>query len=288
MLFKRIWHLDDGRQFGVLEGLNLYTWLTDERLAAEIGWEIPQGAWSIAEFESLVERVIVWNETHDTHLYLLCDSKEPYLLRQYTASHLHFGTGSADFETEEFIHLLNLLRRMDAYDLILWEQDLAAGVRFNSSQLPANTLLRVIRAPLGAMEDRTCILPPTPDGDERPYLIQGRWLYASANSRHPEETVYFLACYASAEATAQEWYGNTGQLLADRSLYLNDIGYGGMIRDDNEARYNAALPLARPAIRISVAWAESTELLQAMLDGSLTPQEYAEIVQYQAEMMMGE
>ena len=61
-----------------------------------------------------------------------------------------------------------------------------------------------------------------------------------------------------------------------------------MIRDDNEARYNAALPLARPAIRISVAWAESTELLQAMLDGSLTPQEYAEIVQYQAEMMMGE
>ena len=88
--------------------------------------------------------------------------------------------------------------------------------------------------------------------------------------------------------TAQDWYGNTGQLLADRSLYLNDIGYGGMIRDDNEARYNAALPLARPAIRISVAWAESTELLQAMLDGSLTPQEYAEIVQYQAEMMMGE
>ncbi len=278
----------DGRQFGVLEGLDLYTWLTDERLAAEIGWEIPQGAWSIAEFESLVERVIVWNETHDTHLYLLCDSKEPYLLRQYTASHLHFGTGRADFETEEFIHLLNLLRRMAEHDLILWEQDLAGSMMFNSSQLPANTLLRVIRAPLGAMEDRTCILPPTLDGDERPYLIQGRWLYASANSRHPEETVYFLACYASAEATAQEWYGNTGQLLADRSLYLNDIGYGGMIRDDNEARYNAALALARPAIRISVAWAESTELLQAMLDGSLTPQEYAEIVQYQAEMMMGE
>ena len=42
MLFKRIWHLDDGRQFGVLEGPNLYTWLTDERLAAEIGWEIPR------------------------------------------------------------------------------------------------------------------------------------------------------------------------------------------------------------------------------------------------------
>ena len=278
----------DGRQFGVLERLDLYTWLVSDRWAAEIGWAIPQDTWTMADFESLTDLVIAWNEAHDTHLYLLCDSREPYLLKQYTASHLHFGTGSADFETDEFIHLLNLLRHMSDHDLVLWEQDLIGSTQFKSDQLPGNTLLRVGRIPLGAMESQTYILPPVPEFEEFPYLIQGYYLYACANSRHPEEAVCFLACYASAEATAMDWYGNNGQLLADRRLYDDEPGFGTQIREDNETRYNAALPAARPAIRIPVAWAESTEMLQAMLNGSLSPQEYAEIVQYQAEMMMGE
>ena len=73
----------EGRQFGVLTDLSLYAFAVSEQWADKIGWSIPDGPWSMEEFETLVQKADAWNQTHEEHLCLLCDFKTPYFMIQY-------------------------------------------------------------------------------------------------------------------------------------------------------------------------------------------------------------
>lgn len=286
----------DGRQYGVLYTLDLYTFCVSDEWAKKINWEIPQGDWSMDEFEDLVNMVITWNETHEEHLYLLCDYFPVYFMKQYEAAHTNACAGIVEFETEAYCHMLKLIKKMQENHLILWISDLwdsDMSLAADDASLPENTLLRVSTAGLSRMTDQTFILPPSPAGQTDPYIVQYWDLYVNANSRHPEEAEYLLACFSSLEATSQRYYLNEGLLLKDRSMYAEDdpqfAKYNPVPRKENETRYNDALEHALPYhIYGEIYRLQANELWPAFMGETITAEEYADAVQQQMEMLICE
>ena len=282
-----------GRQFGVLAGLDLYAFVVSEQWAEKIGWSIPNEPWSMEEFEALVQKADAWNQTHEEHLYLLCDYKPPYFLIQYEATHVDAYTGTADFETEEYLRLLELYKDMNDKGLLYFREKLIGRENLYDYILPANTLLRVARGGLNYMDQaKRMILPPSPAGQEYPYVAQGWYLYANVNSKYPEEAEYLLACYASEEAASQNYYANDGQWLKDKALYKSvDPGMDALIgstKPDTERLFNEAIVRAQPFRDVRELFWLKLELLPAFLQGDMTAEAFAAAMQQKADMVLGE
>lgn len=119
-------------------------------------------------------------------------------------------------------------------------------------------------------------------------------LVINANTKMKEEAVYFLACYASVEATRRNFYLNYGQWLKDKELYevpdpMTVEYLGGYPSERNENLFNFVLEYSEPVLRIVEVWrTHYFELLPSLNAGEITPEEYASIVQKQAGMILGE
>ena len=283
----------EGRQFGVLVDLNLYAFVVSEQWAEKIGWSIPDGPWSMEEFETLVQKADTWNQTHEEHLYLLCDFREPYFMLQYEATHLNAFMGEADFETEEFQRILKLYKDMNDKGLLYFQENLTEREKLYDFILPDNTLLRVARGSLSWMNQaKKMILPPSPAGQEYPYVAEGWYLFANANSKYPEEAKYLLACYASEEAVSKNVYANYGQWLKDKTLYgpedPNLVAVMGSINSDTERQFNEAIVRALPFRTLRELFWLKIELLPEFLQGNLTAEAFAAAMQQKADMVLGE
>ena len=283
----------EGRQFGVLADLRLYAFAVSEPWADKIGWDIPDGPWSMEEFEALVQKADHWNQTHEEHLYLLCDFKPPYFMIQYEAAHVNAYTGEADFETEEFQRILKLYKDMNDKELLYFREKLTGRENGYDYILPANTLLRVARGRLNWMNQaKRMILPPSPASQEYPYVAEGWYLYANANSKYPEEAEYLLSCYASEEAASKNWYPNCGQWLKDKTLYaLEDSRVTvlqGSIKPDTERLFNQAIVRALPFRDVRELFWLKMELLPAFLQGDITAEAFSAAMQQKADMVLGE
>lgn len=283
----------EGRQFGVLADLSLYAFAVSEQWAEKIGWSIPDGPWSMDEFEALVQKADAWNQTHEEHLYLLCDFKPPYFMIQYEATHVNAYAGTADYETEEFQRILKLYKDMNDKELLYFREKLTGRENGYDYILPANTLLRVARGGLNWMNQaKRMILPPSPAGQEYPYVAEGWYLYANANSKYPEEAEYLLSCYASEEAASKNWYPNCGQWLKDKTLYaLEDSRVTvlqGSIKPDTERLFNQAIVRAMPFRDVRELFWLKMELLPAFLQGDITAEAFSAAMQQKADMVLGE
>lgn len=283
----------EGRQFGVLTDLWLYAFAVSEQWAEKIGWTIPDGPWTMEEFEALVQKADDWNQTHEEHLYLLCDFRPPYFMIQYEATHVNAYTGEADFETEEFQRILKLYKDMNDKDLLYFREKLTGRENGYDYILPGNTLLRVTRGGLNWMNQaKRMILPPSPAGQEYPYVAEGWYLFANANSKYPEEAEYLLACYASEEAASKNWYGNCGEWLKDKALYAPIDPFVaalmGSIKPDTERLFNEAIVRALPFREVRELFWLKMELLPEFLQGNATAEAFAAAMQQQADMVLGE
>ena len=282
-----------GRQFGVLRVLQLYAFAVSQEWAEKIGWNIPEAAWSMEEFEALVQKADAWNQTHQEHLYLLCDENTPYFLNQYQTAHMDMYAGTTDFETEEYLRLLKLYKDMNDKGLLYPQENLIGREKNYSYILPANTLLRVTGGGLEWMDQaERVIFPPSVQGLDSPYICVNWYLYANANSKYPEEAEYFLACYSSAEAVSQEYYRNYGQWLRDKALYRDEdpamAQYEGKIREDTERVFNEAIARATPMNEIRELFWQKVDLLPAYYRGEITAEAFAAAMQQQADMVLGE
>ena len=283
----------EGRQFGVLADLRLYAFAVSEPWADKIGWDIPDGPWSMEEFEALVQKADHWNQTHEEHLYLLCDFKPPYFMIQYEAAHVNAYTGEADFETEEFQRILKLYKDMNDKELLYFREKLTGRENGYDYILPDNTLLRVARGGLNWMNQaKRMILPPSPAGQEYPYVAEGWYLFANANSKYPEEAEYLLACYASEEAASKNWYANCGQWLKDRTLYAPPdsrvTAFLGATKPDTERLFNEAIVRALPFRDVRELFWLKMDLLPEFLQGNVTAEAFAAAMQQKADMVLGE
>jgi len=282
-----------GRQFGVLRMLQMYAFAVSEEWAEKIGWSIPDNPWSMEEFEALARKVDAWNQTHQEHVYLLCDDNSPYFLDQYQATHMDMYAGTADFETEEYLRLLKLYKDMNEKGLLYPQENLIGREKSYSYILPANTLLRVTSGGLEWMNQaERVIFPPSVQGQDSPYLCTGWYLYVNANSKYPKEAEYFLACYSSAEAVSKGFYRNYGQWLRDKALYqdgdpfLNQ--YYGKIKENTEKVFNEAIVHAMPVNEIRELFWQKLDTMPAFYLGDMTAEAFAAAMQQKADMVLGE
>lgn len=290
--YRDIWNLTsaNGRLYGVLDSLVPTLWEVDERLAAQIGWDIPTGVWTWDDFDALIDLVIAYNETADQPIDLLLDAGGiGYAMEQFDAIHLDYFAGTSDYQSPAYINLLARQQRL-AMNGLLSEK------HFDSmnDRMDGSVLLRVDDwCVLRGMGNKRYILPPAFDANDPRYVINVRPMVINANTKLKEEAVYFLACLASVEAQGKKFYYNDGQWLKDKSLYVPEdphaLEYTGKPSDENEALFNYILEYGEPVVNIIEVWrTHFLELLPRLNEGEITPEEYAAIVQRQADMILGE
>lgn len=288
--WRNIWDMVsvDGHQYGVPVMTSPYLWQVNPEVAQLLGWDIPEGKWNWTEFDELIDRMITYNQQHDQHLYLLADSGVvPFIIDQYQQEFVNPYTGTADYQTERFRNILSIWMRLYENDLLYpYAGGLVSGRRDDPHGVP-NTLLRNVNLPLSALGNNIFILPPVWD-ENTPQLANVSPMCISGNSRYPEAAAYFLACYASVEATSKQYYGNYGQWLNDGSLYVIEP-FMESASEANTALWNTALEMCEAVHEhkdlMRMHW---RELLPMLLAGEITPDKYMDIAQQQADMYIGE
>lgn len=290
--YRDIWSLTsaNGRQYGVLNSLVPTLWEVDEALADQIGWEIPTGVWTWDDFDDLIDRVIAYNETAEQPIDLLLDQGGTgYAIEQYDALHLDYFAGTSDYQSPAYLALLARQQRLSMNGLL-------SEKYFDSmdDRMDGSVLLRVDDwCVLRTMGNKRYILPPAFDRENPRYVVSARPMVINANTQLKEEAVYFLACLGSVEAQSRKSYYNDGQWLKDKTLYVsedpNALALMGAPSAENEALFNYILEYSEPVVNIGEVWRiHFFELLPKLNAGEITPEEYAAIVQRQADMILGE
>ena len=254
------------------------------KLAEAVGWEIPTGVWTWEDFDALADKVYAYNQTAEKPIYLAGENVLTNMRWQYEATHTDYYLGTADFQTAEYLGLLERIQDLSVRGLIYIKDphDL-------SFDMPDNTLLWAEEHALGKLGNDTYVLPPVYDIENPLFLVDSWCLMANANSRYPEEAAYFLACYASVEATSNQFYLNCGQWLKDKSLYGEQHDMRTPPSAQNEYLYNFVLEHGVPQLRdLELMRLQITEgLLEMLMNGDITPQEYADTMQQKADMLIG-
>lgn len=284
--YRDIWGLVSahGRQYGVVWSVDTALFQVNPRLAEAVGWEIPTGIWTLEDFDVLADKVYAYNQTAEKPIYLAGNNVLEHMRVSYEATHLDYYLGTADFQTEEYLGFLERYQELTAKGLIYIQPP-----RSLSRDMPADTLLWAEEKSLASMGNDTYVLPPVTDADDPVYLVDNWPLMVNANSHHPEEAAYFLACYASVEAESQNFYPGNGQLLKDKSLYAKQQLLGTPPSEQNEYLYNFVLEHGVPQLRdLDLMRLQITEgLIEQLINGEITPQEYADAMQQKADMLLG-
>lgn len=284
--YRDIWGLmsTHGRQYGVLWETGVELFQVNPKLAEAVGWEIPTGVWTWEDFDALADKVYAYNQTAERPIYLAGENVLTNMRWQYEATHTDYYLGTADFQTAEYLALLERIQDLSVRGLIYIKDphDL-------SFDMPDNTLLWAEEHALGKLGNDTYVLPPVYDIENPLFLVDSWCLMANANSRYPEEAAYFLACYASVEATSNQFYLNCGQWLKDKSLYGEQHDMRTPPSAQNEYLYNFVLEHGVPQLRdLELMRLQITEgLLEMLMNGDITPQEYADTMQQKADMLIG-
>ena len=299
--YRDIWPMmsTNGRQYGWIYNYTVHLMWANPEMAAQIGWEIPTGVWTYADFDELTEKVIAYNKTAETPIFLMPEEHVHYFLSNFDALHVDYYQGTHALNSKAHV---DMLRRI----VYLKENNLLSTEKFEDfgkhAKLAPNTLMQFCSVGgLGSMGDKTMLLPPVENAQNPRYTFQTQSFLISANSPMKEEAVYLLACMAHPEI---EGMGYNGQMLKDKSLYR--------IRDNSQA---IALGIQKPlseqneyllnfALEHAVVWDEALEvtrvkygyydtsdkptIFEMLLNGSLSPEEYAAIRTEQMNMYLGE
>ena len=260
--------------------IDMHLWQVNPRLAGELGWEIPEGRWTWDDFKALAERVKAYNATAEKPMYLLQDDNMlPYFLMEYQANHVDAYAGVADYTSEAYLDLLRMWKDLNDNRLI-YDPPMTSN-----PTIGFNVLLYSQRTSRIATGSLPHILPPTETEDSLyPVYIAGA-LALNANSQHLEEAVYFLSCYMSVEATSNMLYCNGGMWLKDGER----IESFEKVSDENDALWNYLLEHGAPELYLyDILRQQRNTLLPGLLYGTVTPEQFAQISQQLADMMLGE
>jgi len=285
--YKDIWNIvsADGHMYAIPVMMEEYLWQVDESLAEKIGWTAPEMEWTWDEFQALAEQVAAYNETAEEHVYLLRNGYTPYIFLQYQANHVDPYLGTADYETDEFIKLLNIWKYLYDHDLLIydWEWNfketrpilLDGGEDYHQ----AYQLLR----------SGTYILPPVTD-ENTVYPVEVYTLCVSANSELVDEAVYFLACMLDPQTVLDRKHNGgidceSGMILKDESVY----GDTWKATPENDVRWTYSLLHGAPTYYLyDILRTQENEYLPKLFAGEVSAEEYVAVSQRLAEMALGE
>lgn len=276
----------DGHWYAFPNGYWQYPWRVNETLANQLGWEIPTGRWTWDDFMALAEKVKAWNETAESHMYLLQDENSllPYFFLEYQANHVNLFAGEAAYQSDDYIQLLKMWKQLNN-DGLLYFSPLVMN-----TDMVRNTLLYCDGTFLPVMEQDKYIYPPTETMESRIPIYVVPAITLNANTPYLEEAVYYLACYMSPEVESKAIYWNIGQQLKDRSLYNTaPSDWGPSVSEENETLWNDMLTQGAPDLCLyDISRQQSNTLLPGLLDGTVSPEQFAAISQQLADMALGE
>lgn len=289
---RNIWNLasESERIYGAVSSCEICMWEVNPILRSKLGWTPPSGRWTLSEFKRLADKVIGYNETADRHMYLLADSGFiPNLIELYNAKYVNTYDGTVNYQTEEFIEILDFWKYLSDNRLLYSYPDGIHTGKIGSDDMVSNALLRVNYMCLGAYGEREHILPPTYTEND-PLVAETYVLVANNNSEMREEAAYFVSLYASKAVTRYQFYLNYGQFIDKKEDYVYINMYDiRKTSPGNEEKWNYALEHAESNhAPISLKQIIKTELMPAFLSESISANEFARILQKQAEMMLGE
>lgn len=269
--------------YAVPETVSVHMWQVNPELAIKIGWEIPDGRWTQAEFRTLAEKVATYNRTAEKPIYLLQDDTFllPWFLYDYQVNHVNFASMSADYLTDEYVQLLNFWKELNDQGLIC-----KVDCNYNLTAR-TDTLFLAGCYVLPELANVVCILPPQQNPDA-PFPVYGAVLALNAHSPNRTEAEYFLACYLSPEAVSHVCRWDSGQWLSDASSYAsqNDI-YG--ISERTAALWNMILANAVPELFVyDIQREQYKSLMPALVSGDIDGESFSFFSQRLADMAFGE
>ena len=270
----------EGHLIGIPNFYQPYIWSLNETLAAELGVEIPRDGWTWADFFALGETVRQYNASHGTQLYLLQDQVGtlPYFLVQYNANTVDALRGTASYDDAGFID-----------DLTRWTQLCRDGLVLFREQETMNSRALLYAGGAGyssAVEGEygPLLLPPVSDRQTR-YPADVVRTVLNANSPYREAAEYLLACLFTEDALRSTAFRtNNGYLLkTDMENDLKNDPSG------NKRVWYAMLQNAVQDYYIGDLYKDQWQhLYPQLLEGKVSPQEYAQTCQMRAEMVLSE
>ena len=191
----------------------------------------------------------------------------------YNDNYVDAYNGTAAYNSEEFVRLLEKWVEICKDNLVLFRTDDGSN----------NALLHVMRLSYEeTREDITLLLPPVfEEGNRYPARIASICL--NSNSPMKEEGAYFLSCWISEEAlSSYVTISNNGYLLDSAAVSSNAL-------EGNQGVWQYMLKHTVNDYYIGDLYKDQWQTLYPQLiNGKITPLQYAQTCQRRAEMVLGE
>ncbi len=265
----------DGQLVSVPDTIIPFTWSIDTELEQRLDISVPRDGWSWDMFFDLAAKIKEYNETNKTNYYLIHDNQDvlPYFLKMYNDNYVDAYNGTAAYNSEEFVRLLEKWVEICKDNLVLFRTDDGSN----------NALLHVKLLPYEeTREDITLLLPPVfEEGNRYPARIASICL--NSNSPMKEEGAYFLSCWISEEAlSSYVTISNNGYLLDSAAVSSNAL-------EGNQGVWQYMLKHTVNDYYIGDLYKDQWQTLYPQLiNGKITPLQYAQTCQRRAEMVLGE
>lgn len=270
----------EGHLLGIPEFYNPYLWSVNTSLADSLGAAIPRDGWTWEDFFALAEQVKQYNDCHAEKIWLLEDNigTLPYFLVQYNANTVDVLKGTARYDAKEFVDALEKWTQLCREELVLFRTD-GGNPR---ALLRSDCAVSYQMAVEGAYGE--LILPPVFDAQTR-YPVNVARTVINANSPCREEAKYLISLLFTRERLRQNAYcANNGCLLrADMEKELKNDP------DGNKRVWYAIMENAVQDYYVGDLYKDQwKQLYPQLMDGTLSPAEYAQICQMRAEMVLSE
>ena len=270
----------EGHLIGIPVFCQPYLWSVNEQLAAELDLQIPRDGWTWDDFFALGEKVQKYNSENGKKICLLRDNTGslPYFLVQYNANTVDLFNGTAAYDDADFIQSLTRWTQLCKDGLVLSRNEDADAQALLCCEKDTHYYS------IESGECGTLILPPVFNAQTR-YPVDVTRTVINANTPYLEAAEYLISCLFTADALRDSAFvSNNGYLLqADMEKDLTDDPSG------NKQVWYAVLQNAVQDYYIGDLYRDQRkELYPQLLNGEITPEEYAQTCQMRAEMVLGE
>ena len=277
----------DGFLFGIPVHFYPHALLVNSELRKELNIELPDQNWTWQDFYKYAKKVrqdLNGNGKKDTYI-MRVDKNYPLFLESCLCEYISKVTGKVDFNSESFISLLKLWKKM-------CDEDLIGPGSFGSRGKLDDTILFSLDSAGNNMGSKEYTYLPALNSKKKVYPAEVVFLCVSSTSKNTELAVEFLKIYLSREVQEAMVYTNISYICKDFSIYkkrLEELNSLEPLNAINEQIYKNvlkyAVPMSYPAdLRIFI----THEVMPEFMSGKITAEEVAKQIQEKAEMMVRE
>ncbi len=272
---------------GVPVRFTLNTWVMNIEIAEQICLEYPSKEWDWEDFLEYARRV---NQDLDgdgkPDIYMLKSARKiPLFLEQYNTKYLNLLEGKASYNNSTFISLLKLWKK-------IWEEQLLVEIENNNRFLNIsddNNIIFKEKAITLLENNSSLVSPPKINGEDTLYPAIVDLLCINKYSSNKHLSANFLAEYLSSEVQTA-YTGFIPTLYKDISKYEKPMSQRikGFSNESNYNIYELMLNNSRRREHNSDLFFYIGNTIESYLDGGLTAEQAAKLIDEKAQLIVGE